>query len=139
MDKSQILNFYDNIVTQAMGYNIFLCPSNELSLSDGVVPDSMSPEYERRATTTALYSKFSHPDTIATAYTDVHNLLATTTNGYVFLQLLIQQVYPLLVIAAITTINIPKYSEYKNLFRHTRKILVYAENYGLKNRLYTER
>ena len=138
MDKGQILNFYDNIVTQATGYNIFILPSNELSSSNGAVPDYMSPEC-KSTTAMALYSKLSHPDTIDTEYTDAHNLLATKIDGYVFLQLLVQQVHPILAITNIATIDIPKYSKYKNLFRYTREIVTYVENHGLKNRSYTDR
>ena len=71
IDKSQILNFYDKIVTQASGYNFFVRPSDELTPSDGVIPDSMIPDCEI-ATATALHSKFSQTDTISTRYTDAH-------------------------------------------------------------------
>ena len=73
----------------------------------------MTPDCES-ATSAALYSKFSHPDTIATSYTDAHNLLATTTNSYIFIQLLIQQVHPLLEIKNIAIVEITKYSEFNN-------------------------
>ena len=57
-DKSQILNFYDNLVTQATGYNIFLRPSMEITPLNGVIPDYLSSDCESM-TATALYSKLS--------------------------------------------------------------------------------
>ena len=57
MDKSQFLNFYDNLVTQAAGFHIFLRLSDEITRVKGVVPDYMDPDVEN-ATVTALYTKF---------------------------------------------------------------------------------
>ena len=138
LDKGQILNFYDNIVTQATGYNIFLRPSDEITPTEGVVPYGMSPECEKM-TATALYSKFCQKDTIATTYTDAHNMLATTTNGFEFLQLLIQQVHPLLAIKNIATVDIPKYSSFNNLFRYAREIKTYIDNHSLKSRIFSDK
>ena len=137
-DKSQILNFYDNLVTQATGYNIFLRPSIEITPLDGVVPDFISYDCERM-TATALYSKLSQNDTIAIDYADAHNMLATTTNGYEFLQLIIQQVHPLLAIKNIATIDIPKYSSFNNLFRYAREVKAYVNNHSLKQRSFSNK
>ena len=52
-DKSQFLNFYDNLVTQAAEFHIFLQPSDEITRVKGVVPDYMNPDAEN-ATETAL-------------------------------------------------------------------------------------
>ena len=38
-DKSQFLIFYDNLVTHAAGFNIFLRPSNKIARIKGVIPD----------------------------------------------------------------------------------------------------
>ena len=83
-DKSQIINSYDNLVTQAAGFHIFLRPSNEITRVKGVVPDYMDPDAEN-STATALYTKFRQTDTIAKGYSAAHNLLATTTSGFEFL------------------------------------------------------
>ena len=121
IDKSQILKFYDDIVTQESGYNVFDRPSDELSLSYGIEPDSMTHNCKSEIAI-ALQWKCSQTDIIATSYADAYNILATTTNGYVFLQLLVNQVHPLLEVKNISTIDIPKFSKFNNLFRYAREI-----------------
>ena len=64
-------------------------------------------------TATAIYAKLSQDDSIVIEYMDAHNILATTTNGFEFIQLLLQQVHPLLAIKNIAMINISKYSALK--------------------------
>ena len=132
------MNFYDNLVTQAAGFNIFLRPSDEISRARGVLPDSMDPHAEN-ATATALYTKFRQADTIAKDYSAAHNLLSTTTNGFEFLQLIMNQVHPLLAIKNIATIDIPKYSTYRDLYRYAREINGYVANHALKNRAFSDR
>ena len=83
------MHFYDNLVSQVSGFNIFLRPSDEITTTDGVIPDILDEEC-KKIMGTALYSKFNAEGTIASTYTDAHNLLATTTDGFVFLQLLQQ-------------------------------------------------
>ena len=81
--KSGVLNFYDNLCVQSIRFNIFLRPSLEITKLLGVVPDSMDPDCVS-AMGTALHSKMSQVDTITEKYKDAHNLLETTTDGYVF-------------------------------------------------------
>ena len=106
-DNSQFLNFYDNLVTQAAGFNIFLRPSNEITRVKGVVLDYMDPDAEN-ATATALYTEFRQIYTITKGYSAAHNLLAMTTSGFEILQIFMHQVHPLLAIKNIATVNIPK-------------------------------
>ena len=88
-DKSGSAKFYDYIITQASRQNIFLRPSDEITPTAGVKPDGMQPRLEA-IMTTALHSKFSQDGVIDPTYTAAHNLLATTTSGYAFLQLFMQ-------------------------------------------------
>ena len=88
---------------------------------------------------TAIYAKLSQDDSIATEYTNTHNILATTTNSFEFLQLLLQQFHPLLAIKNIATINVPKYSALKNLFRYAREIKSYINNHALKQRSFSNK
>ena len=62
-DKNQILSFYDNLVTQSAGFRICLRPSDDITITKGVVPDNMLPDVEA-ATAIALYSKLRQRDTI---------------------------------------------------------------------------
>ena len=137
LDKSNILHFYDNLLIQAKGYKIFLRPSEEITPTEGVIPDGLSTEC-KNITATALHSKLSQANSIAASYVDAKNLLATTTDGYEFLQLLMNQQHPLLVVKNIATVDIPKYSTYKSLFRYAREIKQYVKNHKIKNRIYTE-
>ena len=43
-DKTQIMNFYKNLVTQATTYNIFLTPAESITHTLGVAPDRMRPK-----------------------------------------------------------------------------------------------
>ena len=75
---------------------------------------------------TALHSKFCMEGVINPSYKDAHNLLATTIDEFVFLQLLQQPVHPLLMIRDVATVDIPKYSDFKNMFRYVREIGSYV-------------
>ena len=137
-DKSQFLSFYDNLVTQAAGFNIFLQPSNEVTRAKGVIPDYMDPDAES-ATATALYTKFRQIDSIAKEYSAAHNFLATTTSGFEFLQLIMHLAHPLLTINNIATIYIPKYSTFNDIYRYAREIGHYIYNHALKQREFSVR
>ena len=136
-DKNQILNFYKNLVTQSKAYNIFITPESDITKSLGAQPLHMSDE-SRDATSTALYTKFCQIGTIDLEYKNAHSLLQTTTDGYVFLQLLLQQVHPLLKIETIAVHDIPKYSTYGDLFEFAKAIHTYIANHALKNRMYSD-
>ena len=137
LDKAHILSFYDLLLTQAIGHNIFLRPANEITRTKGVVPDGLNATCTQ-LTATALHSKLSATGTINAAYIDAHNLLASTTDGYEVLQLLMNQVHPLLVVKNIATVDIPKYSTYNSLFRFAREVKQYVKNHKLKSRDFTE-
>jgi len=64
---------------------------------------------------------------------EAHNLLEITTDGYVFLQLLIQQVNPLLAVKTIATVDIPKYSSYNDLYRFSKEMVLYVKTHQLHN------
>ena len=129
-DKAHILSFYDLFLTQAIGHNIFLCLAKEITPSRGVIPDGLD-DTCTQLTATALHSKLSATGKIHVSYTDAHNLLASTTDGYEVLQLLMNQVHPPLVIKNIATVDIPKYSTYNSLFRYAREIKQYVKNHQL--------
>ena len=70
------------------GYHIFLRPSDDRTSTEGAVPDNILPDVEA-ATAVSLYTKLQKKDTINKTYSAGQNLLSTTTNGFEFLQLLI--------------------------------------------------
>ena len=88
---------------------------------------------------TALHSEFSQDGVIDHTYTAAHNLFTTTTSGCVFLQLLMKQLYVLLAITNIATIDIPKYTDFNDIFRYAREVTVYIEAHKLRQRIYTEK
>jgi len=69
---------------------------------------------------------------ISNQFKDVHTLLASTTDSYDFLQLMMRQIHQLLVVKNIATVDIPKYSMYKSLFQYAREIKKYMSNHGLQ-------
>ena len=77
--KSQTLKFYQNLAAQATIHNVFIQPHAEITVHKGVIPDGMLLE-SQSITATALYIKLCHNGTISPLYTDVLNLLATTTD-----------------------------------------------------------
>ena len=137
LDKAHILSFYDLILTQAIGHNIFLRPADEITPTHGVIPDGLDATCTQ-LTATALHSKLSATGTIHVSYTDAHNVLASTTDGYEVLQLLMNQAHPLLVVKNIATVDIPKYSSYNSLFRYAREVRQYVKNHKLKSREFSE-
>ena len=90
-------------------------------------------------TSTAIYTKLSQADSITRSYTDAHNILATTIDRFEFLQLIMQQAHPLLAIKNISTVYIPKYSDYKNLLCCVCKITTYINNHALRNWSFSNR
>ena len=60
------------------------------------------------------------------------NLLEITTDGFVFLQLLIQEVKPLLAIKTVITVDIPKYSSYNDLYRFSKEMILYVKTHQLQ-------
>ena len=133
IDKSHILNFYQNLATQATDHNIFIRPHADITVQKGVVPDGMLPE-SQTATATALYIKFYQAGTIYPSYTEALNLLAATTDGFLFLDLLLQQSHPLLLIKSIATIDILKYSDFNDMYRYAREVALYVANLALEQR-----
>jgi len=93
-------------VTQSGAYNVFITLEGDITKIIGAQPPNMRDD-SRAATSTALYTKFCEIGTIDVAYTDAHSLLQTTTNGYVFLQLLLQQIHPLLNIDILPSTTFP--------------------------------
>ena len=81
---------------------------------------------------TVIYSNLSKKGKISDQFTDAHNLLASTTDGYKFLQLMMQQKYLLLVVKNIAKVDIPKYSIYKSIYRYSREIKQYLSKNGKK-------
>ena len=133
LDKAHILRFYDLLLIQAIGHNIFLRLASAITRSEGVVPDGLDATCTQLAAT-ALHFKLSATGTINAAYVDSHNLFASTIDGYEVLQLLMNQVHPLLVVKNIATVDIPKYSTYNILFRFAREVKQYVLNHKLKSR-----
>ena len=82
-DKDKFLNFYNNLVTQATRYNIFLRPSFDITQIYSAISDDISSNCIA-ITATTLHFKFCQRGTIVSCYKDVHNLFATTTDGFVF-------------------------------------------------------
>ena len=82
-------NFIKKIVVQALGFNVFLRPSTGITFKKGVILDYLSPDCIP-VTATALYKKLSQDQTILATYIDAHNILATSTNRFEFLQLVLQ-------------------------------------------------
>ena len=80
--------FYYIIYAQSQHFNMFLHPKEDISPAKGVLLYSMAKD-SMMTILVALHSKFSQPDIVAAEYKDEHNLLDTTPNGYVFLQLLL--------------------------------------------------
>jgi len=125
-------------VSQATRYNIFVPLASGIQKIDDATPDGLSSASEL-IMAIALHLKFSQEGVISSSYNDAHNLLAKTTSGYVFLELLQQQSYPHLAIRNIATIDIPKYSDFGDLFRYAREITVYVESHSLQQRFFSDR
>ena len=82
------MNFYQNLATQTTSHDVFVRPYSEITVQKGVIPDGMLPE-SQNTMASALYTKFCQAVTISPSYTDALNLLATTTDGFEFLWLLL--------------------------------------------------
>ena len=82
---------------QAVIYMDFLQPSDIITRTDGVIPDDMSSDCTS-LTLTTLYSKSWQDNIISESFDMAQNLLKTTSDDFEFLQLLVKQIYPLLVV-----------------------------------------
>jgi len=133
--RTGVLIFYDNLCVQSKQFNIFLRPSKDINKLLGVVPSAMNLDFASTMGT-ALHSKMSQVDNIDEKYKDAHNFLQMTTDGYVLLQLLIQQAYPLLTIKTVATMDIPRYSSYNELYRYAKEIVIFVKTHALHMRIY---
>ena len=134
--RTGVLIFKDNLFVQSKRFNMFLRPSKDINKLLGIVPSAMDPDCVS-AMGTAVHSKMSQVDTIDEKYKDAKNLLQTMTDGYVFLQLLIQQLHPLLTIKTVATMDIPRYSSYNDLYRYAKEIVIFIKTHALHMRIYT--
>ena len=106
--------------------------------TNGVVSDGIDSKCAL-VTATALHSKLIMKGTIDSTYKDAHNILATATDGYEVLKLLMNQLHPLLAFKNIATVDIPKYSTYCSLFGYAREINQYVKNHASKSRVFSAR
>ena len=135
-DKDSILNFYDAIQTQGIQYRIFLRPSNQIDGTHGVKPDGISIECSEMTSTT-IYTKLCQENIIDTNYKNALSIRDTTKCGYQFLQLLLYQAHPQLLIHSIAIQNIPKYSTTSNLYSYAKSMVVFIRTHELKRRKYS--
>ena len=137
-DRIGIMQFYRNLQSQGLRYNIYLRKDNEIDKDHGVIPDGLTHETEE-IISTAIYSKCMQDKIIDESFTEAINLRATTRNGFQFLQLLLQLTHPKLTITSVATIDIPKFSDSNDLFVYAKEILDFVDKHNINSRTYTQR
>ena len=81
---------YWNLATYITSHKLFMRIYTNITVQKGVIPGGILPD-SQRSTTMALYTQFYQTDTSPpSSYTNVLNLLTTTTGGFEFLQILLQ-------------------------------------------------
>ena len=83
-DQIGIMQFYQNLQTQGLRYNIYLRKDSEIDKDHGVIPDGLTHETEE-IISTAIYSKCVQDKIVDERFTEAISLRATTRNGYQFL------------------------------------------------------
>mgnify|MGYP003324218602 CR=1 FL=1 len=122
------MQFYQNLQTQGLWYNVYLHNDSEIKKDHGVIPYGLSHETEQIISTT-IYSKCMQDNIVDESFTEAINLPATTRNGYQFLQLLLQLIHPILTINSIAMMDIPKVSDPNDLFVYAKEILDFVDKH----------
>ena len=78
------MQFYRNLQTQGLRYNVYLRNDSEINKDHGVIPDGLTHETEEIISTT-IYSKYMQDNIVDESFTEAINLQSTTRNGYQFL------------------------------------------------------
>ena len=135
-DVASIASFYKSLQTQGLSYNIFLRPYELITKQDGVVPDRLNDEV-RAATAISLYAKIIDTDVISATFKQARHLLSITTDGYVFLEELLRMVHPMLSVTQIASVNIPNFSDTRDIYSYAAAIVQWCEKHLMKNRKFT--
>ena len=132
------MQFYRNLQTQGLRYNVYLSNDSEIDKDHGVISDGLTHETEEIISTT-IYSKCMQDNIMDESFTEAISLRATTRNRYQFLQLLLQLIHPKLTINSIATMDIPKFSDSNDLFVYAKEILNFVDSHKTNSRTYTSR
>ena len=88
--------------------------------SRATVPDEITDITVIKATGDILYQKFRKNGVISESYETALNLLDTTKDGYEFLLLLLQQAHTNLLVKSSATIDMPRFTTYKCIFKYAK-------------------
>ena len=70
-------------------------------------------------------------------YTDALNFVATTTNRFEFLHILLHQSHLMISIKATATINIPKHSDFNDLYMYAKELNLHVVSHALEQRSFS--
>ena len=80
-EQNSILNFYKDLYTEDLQYNIIVRPEDKIDDTHDVIPDGTTPEVCDVISAT-LYSKFRQDSFTPATFKDAENLFDSTHDGY---------------------------------------------------------
>ena len=134
--EDDILVFQKNVQTQGTQYNIVLMAVNKITPDSGIFHPDLQ-DVTKVLIDTALDTKFLEDDVLSKDFSEAKNLLLMMTFGSEFIFQLLLIKHSKLTSVSLATINIPKYSTSKCLYKYAKAINNYVEVQLTNSRVYT--
>ena len=139
-DKDDILIFYRDVYQQGQNYNVHITKIDDVTnVPRPTVPISIPDLAAIGTTADCLYQKFRQEKVIDDDFSLAHNLLDTTSDGYEFLFQLLRLVHSNLMLKSSATQDIPKFSDYKDIYKYARGIKEYQKQHNIAKRTFTDK
>ena len=132
-NDDQIMQFYRDVHTQGWQYKVYIESINAVHQVTTVAPVNLSPEATRLIGQT-LHTKFSQRGTINPSYIKGWALLNSTRDEYEFLEQLLLIFHPKFASARQNIKDIPKFSQYSDLYTYAAAIQQYEKLQNLSHR-----
>ena len=124
-EKHYFLLWYKQLQTQAESYNIKLRSMKDINkLKEKAIMISSLVYYPSVELKIGqlLLNKFTEKDIITDNFKEGHKTLEICKNGFQFLDTFIREIHPVFTTTLVITKDIPKFSNYKNIYEYCRGV-----------------
>ena len=136
-NDDQIMQFYRDVYTQGWQYKVYVESIDAVDNHTTVAPNHLSIEAKTLIGQT-LHTKFRQHGTIKDTYTKGRALLNSTRDGYEFLEQLLLIVHPKFASVRQTIKDIPKFSQFNDLYLYATALQQYEKLQNISNRHYDD-
>ena len=127
--KNIFLTWYQQLQAQCDAYNIKLRPLDEFNILTENAKniskyENFKPPVETK-TGQLLLNKLSETTTITDEFKEGRQLLSSVKNGFEFLDTFLREMHPKFFTSSVVSEDIPKYSNYNNIYDYCRGVKDY--------------